>query len=277
MSAPTEDIKITIIGGGLSAIYSYWGCLDAGYKTSEIEVIYSARANPIGAVFMYESPLAWPPTSIVSILLGTADQYSKNQWGDLRRTSAHVRFSHSPAVVEQLYVYEEMKTTLWSMMILRKESAALTDDYISNLKYYRRAVIATFANSERRKEYTNKNFAIQFPIYINSINSDKHVVLYNGFSDIPWVRQTISLGRSYTEYPSRYCNEPTVIMSYEHSRDNRNGNLTMTPDLHPDCPNLEWDERIEGNLLRVGRFATFTPGYLSHQARHETTRFLNEL
>lgn len=273
MSSP--EPKISIIGGGLSAIYSYFGCLDAGYTQQDIEVIYSSRANPIGAVFMYETPFPWPTTNVVSLLMGTPDQYSLNQWGQVKKTSAHKRFMQSPAVVEQLFVYEEMKTTLWGMIPIKMESPMLSTEFIADLKKRRKAVIATFANPQRKKEYTDNNYMIPLPVYINKINTDKHIVIYNGLTDVPWVRQTISMGMIYTEYPSYYANNPTVIMAHEASRDNKNGQFNVISDLHPNCPDLEWSERIEDNLFRVGRFAAFMPGYLSHQARQETARFLN--
>jgi len=275
--SPTDlNPKISIIGGGLSSIFAFWGCLDANYQPEEIEIIYTSRANPIGAVFMYETPIPWPPTHVVSVLIGTPDQYAINQWAQKRKTSAHKRFQQAPAVSEQLYLYEEMKTILWSLIPRKRESQMLSNEYIDDLKRNRVAVIATFSNQERKREYMQKNWAIQIPIYVNTINSDKHVVYYNGFEHIPWIRQTISQGMSYTEYPSRIT-DPTFIMSYEAQRDSKDGNVRLTPDLHPDCPDLEWGERVEGNLFRVGRFAAFSPGYLSHMARQETTRFLKNL
>lgn len=267
--------KISIIGGGLSAIYSYFGCLDAGYQPPDIEVVYSNRANPIGAVFMYETPFPWPVTNVVSVLMGTPDQYSMNQWGQVKKTSAHKRFTQSPAVVEQLFIYEEMKTTLWGMIPNKMESPMLSDSYISDLKKRRKAVIATFANPERKREYTANHYVIPLPVYTNKITTDKHIVLYNGLSDVPWVRQTISMGKIFVEYPSHYSDNPTFIMMNEASRDNKGGEFNIISDLHPNCPDLEWNERIEDNLFRVGRFAAFMPGYLSHQARQETARFLN--
>jgi len=267
---------ITIIGGGLSAIYAYWGCRDAGYEADQIEVLASKMTLPIGAIFMYESPIPWIATPITSILLGTADLYSMNQWTKVVKTSAHTRFNNSQkTVTDYLYMYEEMATTLWGMMPGLRESKPLSAREIEQLKKERKAVICTFANTEYRQGYAEKGYIINFPIYISRVETDKHIVLYNGLNTIPWVRQTMVPGHQYTEYPNHIIG-PTITQ-YENNRGNADGQIHFAPDLMPNTPPLAWHERIEDNLLRVGRLAAFKTGYLSHHARMDTKRFLMEL
>jgi hypothetical protein len=272
-----DDPKVSIIGSGLSAIYSYWGCLDAGYKPHEIEVLYIARNLPVGAVFMYESPIPWQHTDVTSILFGTCDGYAIQQWGEVRKTSAHTRFRNGdfPVVTEQLYILEEMSVTLWGMILRKGEVEFLTEDQINFFKAHRKAVICTFPNKDRRFQYKERGFLEYIPIYSNSIVSNKHIVIYNGDVTIPWVRQTISNKNIYTEYPCLSGSDN--ILTYEAKRGNTGGKLSLITDLNPNSPPLEWGERTEDNLFRVGRLSCFTPGYLSHMARRETCRFLREL
>jgi len=271
-----NEPDITIIGGGLSAIYAYFGCLDAGYNADQIEVLASKMALPIGAIFMYESPIPWVATPITSILLGTADVYSVNQWTKVVKTSAHNRFGNSQkTVTDYLYMYEEMATTLWGMMPSLRESKPLSPTDIEELKHERKAVICTFANPTTKQGYADKGYLINFPIYINKVETDKHIVVYNGLNTIPWVRQTMVPGHQYTEYPNHVFS--IAVATYENNRGNGDGQIHFAPDLMPNTPPLTWDERIENNLLRVGRLAAFETGYLSHKARRETSRFLQEL
>jgi hypothetical protein len=272
-----NDPVITIIGGGLSALYSYWGALDAGYTAQEIEVLYTSRNAPVGAVFMYESPIPWQYTNVTSILFGTCDGYSINQWGHVRKTSAHTRFRNGdfPVITDQLYMLEEMLVTLWGMILRKREIDFITEEQINSIKPTRKAIICTFPNKDLKQKYKERKLLDYIPIYSNSIVSDKHIVIYNGDILIPWVRQTIVPGSIFTEYPFMTSSEN--IIAYETMRGNKGGKLSLIQDLMPDSPPLSWEERIEDNLLRVGRLSCFTSGYLSNQARREVTKFLRAI
>jgi len=267
--------KVSIIGGGLSAIYAYWGAIDAGYKPLEIQVLHNAFAPTVGAVFMYESPIPWPTKRVTSILLGSSDVYAINQWSDIRVTSAHKRFVKTNIVEEPLYLPEEMLTTLWGIIPRKAECPLFDNDDFKRLKKKRDAVICTFANSDKRQEYKEKGFLKIFPVHSNRSDNHDYVIIYNGTAHVPWVRQTVTPGWIHTEYATGTNTEH--ILHYEAERGNKNGKLTMAPDFHPDTPPLVWEERIEDNLFRVGRFASYIPGYLSHMARLETQKFLEEL
>jgi len=272
-----DEPKVTIIGGGLSAIYSFWGCIDAGYQPSEIQVLHNDISKPAGAVFMYYSPINWPPKYVTSLLLGTCDQYAMNQWGEVRQTSANHRFRNDEIdlVIEELFFPDEMMITLWGMIPRKAECPMLTEADLTAFKKKRDAVICTYANEDQRQERRSKGHLTTFPIHSNRSDNHDFVVLYNGMSTIPWVRQTVTPGWIHTEYAKGTDQEQ--ILRYEFERGNRNGKFSFAPDMHPDCPPVDWDDRREGNLFRVGRFASYTPGYLSHQARGDTAKFLAEL
>jgi hypothetical protein len=200
-----------------------------------------------------------------------------NQWGKIVQTSAHRRFRNGEdtSVVEYLHLPEEMLTTLWGMIPFKSECPMLTAADFERLKKTRDAVICTFANPEKRAEYKEKGFLTSFPIYSNRSDNQDYVVIYNGLSHVPWVRQTVTPGWIHTEYASK--DSKNDILRYEVGRGNQNGTITTAPDFVQDTPPLEWEERIEGNLFRVGRMATYIPGYLSSLARSETKKFLEEL
>jgi len=272
-----NEAKISIIGGGLSAIYSYWGCLDADYDPSEIEVLYTDMSVPIGAVFMYESPIPWQPQIVMSALLGTCDGYSLNQWDCLVETSAHRRFQNGKLqyVNEYLYMLDDLLVTLWGMIPRKSNVGFLEGEQVYALKERREAVICTFPARSLRQRYAEKGYFTKIPIYHNQSTANNHVVLYNGANLAPWVRQTVVPGKIFTEYAA--LSDISRIMSYEEERGNGGGKIQLLPDLLPETPPLSWDERIEDNLFSVGRVACFTPGYLSHQARRDTAEFLGGL
>lgn len=272
-----DEPKVSIIGGGLSAIYAYWGALDAGYSPLEVQVLHNNLTKPVGAVFMYQSPINWPTKRVTSTLIGTCDNYAINQWGRIVQTSAHKRFhdGRKPTVSERLYFPDEMMITLWGMIPRKAECPLLDSSDFAKLKKKRDAVICTFANADKRSEYQQRGFFEVFPVYSNRTDNTDFVILYNGTTVIPWVRQTVTPNWIHTEYAAGTDRER--ILRYEAERGNRNGTITMAPDFHPETPPLVWEDRIEGNLFRVGRFASYIPGYLSHQARAETRRFLSNL
>lgn len=272
-----KEPKITIIGGGLAAIYSFWGCVDAGYDNTEIEVLYTNFTTPIGAIFMYEAPIPWRTTEVTSVLLGTCDGYAENQWEEVRETSAHKRFRNGdfPVVTEQLYSFSEMMTTLWGMIPKKGQTEFLLEDDLEAIKKKREAVICTFPNLKTQLRYRECGYLGGIPVHYARKEAHNHVVVYNGTWSIPWVRETIVPGYIFTEYAM--TTSVDGIMRYESQRGNVDGKVKLVPDLYPSTPPLEWDERREGNLFRVGRLASFTPGYLSHSARQDTERFLRQL
>jgi len=272
-----DEPKVTIVGGGLSAIYAFWGCIDAGYKPHQVQVLHNTISTPAGAVFMYSTPIPWPHKKVTSVLLGTCDGYSENQWDDIRPTSAHKRFRDGAinSVTEKLYLPEELLITLWGMIPRKAEVPMMNDSDFHSLKKKRDAVICTFSNPQQMQDRRTQGFLSSFPVYSNRSDNQDYGVLYNGLKSVPWVRQTVTPGWIHTEYAHLTSQE--AILRYEHDRGNRNGKFTMAPDLHPDCPPVDWADRREGNLFRVGRFACYIPGYLSHQARGDTAKFLAKL
>lgn len=274
-----KDPKIYIVGGGLSAIYAYFGALKSGYKPEEVEVMTNSTIPLAGAVFMYSSPIPWVECIITNILLGDCDTYSLKQWGTIQNTSAHKRFYNGAtrSVQEKLYDPASLYPALWSMISRVHRIGALDEDDIQMLCKRGKAVICTFADPEIRMSINPDNF-VKIPIvqtYGDSTISDR-VVIYNGIADIPWIRKTMMPGRSSTEYP--HTAQPDEIMKWEDLRGaGTSGKLMLRPDIHPMTIPLSWEDRCRGNLLRVGRQAIFDPRYLSHQAGEDAERFLREL
>jgi hypothetical protein len=273
----SDKPKISIIGGGLSAIYSFWGCIDAGYTPKEIEVIHSGQSKMPGAIFLYQCPIPWKSIPVNSILLGTAEGYAFKQWGDASvKTSAHERFNRSDSLVtEFLYDVTEVLPTLWGMIPNICIEENLSPEDILHLKNHRQAVICTFPDPSVRSEYAKRGFLLQIPVYSKTFQATNYVVIYNGLEEVPWVRQTIMPGRLYVEYPQNAKAEN--IITYESTRDPVRGSMSLVPDLEPNCPSISFFDRREGNLFRVGRQAAFEPGYLSYEARGEVEAFLNAL
>lgn len=267
-----------IIGGGLSAIYSFWGAIDAGYDPTEIQIVTPDKYINPGAVFMYKSPIPWSPVAVNSILLGSAEGYAEKQWGDPDiETSVNTRFKGvKDYVTEYLYDPEDLSVTLWGLIPwLVKIDDLLPPQYIDHLSSELDAVICTFSDRETRVKYIDEGTLATFPVYSTKCPGNTYNVIYNGLKYVPWIRQTIMNGKMYVEYP-RGTN-PQDISNYELYRDNGGGMITNVPDLSPNSKILSSLDRQQGNILRVGRFSSFNPKYLSHHAQEEVYLFLRSL
>lgn len=274
-----KEPKIYIVGGGLSAVYSYFGALKSGYKPEEVEVLVGSKTPLAGAVFMYSSPIPWTSVLVNNILLGSCDNYSMKQWGSLQQTSAHKRFYNGAldTVLEKLYDPADLYPALWGLISRVAIIGSLDEDDVAMLQKRAKAVICTFPDPEVRSSLNPDNFA-KIPIYesIPEVPSINHIVIYNGLLEVPWIRKTLMPGRCFTEYP--HTTSPSDIARWEDRRTIYEfGKLHFRPDIHPLTIPLRWEERCSGNLLRVGRQAIFDPKYLSHQAQEDTERFLREL
>ena len=269
--------KVSIIGGGLSAIYAFWGCLDAGYDPDEVQVLYKDRGMSAGAVFMYEAPIEWPMTQVTSILLGTCDQYSINQWGEVRTTSVNKRFNEGKRtyITEYMIVPDDIMVTLWGMIPNKADCPILMQEDFDRLQANRTAVICCFSDGLAKKQRQEAGQLFTFPVHINKTSCNDAIVLYNGLSSVPWVRQTTMSGKIYTEYDKDA--KDSDIMYYEHARGNHGGVITRVPDFLPTTPPISREERTQGNLLRVGRYAAYQAGYLSFVVRDEVADFLEHL
>lgn len=272
-----EDPRITILGGGLSALYSFFGCLEAGYSPEDIEIVTSDTPIPVGAVFLYRSPITWEPVQVINILLGTCDGYARKQWGTVnRKTSAHKRFQGGSvtSVSEPLFDPEGLLQTLWGMVPRITRAGFLSEAQIDQYKRNRQAVICTFPHPLQRKRYQEERYLVRIPIFCDSVQSAGYHVVYNGLAHVPWVRQTLMPGRVSVEYPHNF--DPREVLEIEQRRWSSHGRISFSNDLLPDTSALSWEERIEGNLLRVGRIACFDPKYLSFMAMDDTLHFLKE-
>lgn len=271
--------KIAIVGGGLSALYSFFGAIDAGYFPHEIDVMVAGKSPRLGSIFMYTSPVLWKKVDVHNILWGTCPGYSHKQWKDPSiKTSAHTRFQNGEKdlVIEELYDPEGLYQTLWSRIPVIKKISVLTEADIERMKNQYKAVICTFPSFDVKQDY--QKYIVNIPITFrrDSFFSPLYAVIYNGLPEVPWIRKTTMPGRIYTEYPSDFSED--IIMKFEELRDPREIlEIARVPDLKPDTPPLSQEERVSDNLLRVGRQAVFDRKYLSHYAQIDTKKFLEKL
>jgi hypothetical protein len=268
--------RVAILGGGLSSLYAYWGCLDAGISPGNIELMVHERIEPAGAVFMYQCPIPLFPSELLSILIGSCDNYSVKQWKENRRTSAHERFMEGTQkeVGEPIWDPTTVIPILWSLIPNVRRVGLFTPEDLTTISMSYGAVICTFPNKETREDYKRNGYIVSIPIYSRDIASQDYICIYNGDLNIPWVRQTIVPGRSYTEYP--FYTDQKFVEQYEDFRGNGGGEIKHSIDLKPDTPGLSDAECTENNLFRVGRLAMFRRGYLSHMARYDVAKFVEE-
>lgn len=270
-----SDDRIAIVGGGLSAIYSYFGTLDAGYHPEDVDVFVSGYPKTAGAVFMYDMPGNLPlmGVEIISMLVGTCDHYAYKQWHEEGISSAHTRFHNGskPVVREFLWDPDACLPILWSMIPNVHQVPTLSIEDIDELKKQFDKVILTFPNIAK---YSNayRDCRVDIPIASFGASTKNYTVIYNGRADIPWVRQTTIPGHIMREYPHYVSMD--WVKYYEESRGNQLGLFHVARDLKPDTIPLTWEERIEDNSLRVGRHAIYDRSYLSHQAREDVAIFL---
>lgn len=274
----TKEAKVSIVGGGLSAIFSYWGCLDAGYKNDEIEIYCSDIPRTEGAVFLYECPISWPQVKVTSTLLGTCRGYSMKQWNDPTIiTSVHKRFSMglNPVVEEYLWLPQDVITTLWGMVSKIVRTSPLTEGQIDSLAANREAVICTFPAQDVWDKAIEWGYIQKIPIYISSCSMQSPTVVYNGLDWIPWVRQTIMSTQMMVEYPRDSTDDE--IMTYEDGRGNYSGMIRRVKEVASHAKFIPSEIRLRQNILSVGRFSRLDPKVFSHHARSEVRTFLSSL
>lgn len=275
----SEKGKVLILGAGPSAVFSYFGCLDAGVPWYEVRIEAESFSQPPGAFWLRESPIPWEKINIPITLVGSKEGYSWKQWGMEVETSADSYFpggvnsnnSHGRMAFEWGYDPTILLPTLYSMMPVRV-GIRHNSDSLRDLCSKFEAVIITFPLD--RSKPIIKVPVLHFPEIRSSFSC-----VYGGLESIPWVRQTTSPSGLFQEYP--YYTEEKEMEEFRIEQERIQGKYSTyrrIVELPLGTEPLQGNDlRPYPNCLMVGRMATRNRKTLSHDARNQVRDFLGEV
>src|SRR5690606_18968977 len=108
------------------------------------------------------------------------------------------RMGLEPSVIEDLWDPSELLPILWGLIPRKVRIDNFDDKQIEALAAKRTAVICTFPKREVKDQYLEEGYLSSFLVYECDYKSTRYFSIYNGLPDVPWVRQTIFPGKSYT-------------------------------------------------------------------------------
>lgn len=274
--------EIAILGSGPSAAFAYQACLKAGYKPDELFVATARLTEPPPGAFWFH----WVPRHIRAIKfpvilrsVGTEERYLSKQW---RRYLNGVPSSF-PETEQRMSGYP-VSRFVWRQMweganIL--PGFTFTDQTVQELAQDFERVIQTFPS--KAAIHAHRDHTVLYPTVVYEVahewpewekflrlfaaevtHSPQGVYcLYNGSVHEDWVRATYNLGRVMVEYP---WDTPLDTLPTEGTVLNRDI-VPWAGELDPMPP--------AGNVLMVGRYATWQRKQLSHETFGIVSGWLN--
>ncbi|KKN66960.1 hypothetical protein LCGC14_0466400 [marine sediment metagenome] len=260
------NLKVAILGGGISAAYINYACLEVGIKPF---VISKAKTGASAGCFW----LHWIPKSLFKkglkyeriylSSIGTEENYVKKQWGNVRVTDESSSF---PVQAEIVYGYDPA----YILPFLWQDTDVASSGNISDARAYDLTleydiVFKTFPNTCDIKQH--QKYLCTFPVvtYIDS-NLLQNLVMYNGIENDELVRFSVLFRRAHYEFLHLKVIEPH---QYKY------GKLGTMTDIHPMSPPL-MSELYASNLYLIGRYAQFKRRMLAHEAYDEATKILRK-
>lgn len=273
--------KVLIIGGGLPALYAYFGARAAGYGYREIEVRANEVIKPQDVYYLEPIPGTGMDTQKDTVRIqidGTADQYMANMWGapyvsNLRRYNVpQVEYAIDPA---------QWFKRLWGFVNFKSDPHAFTPKRIEDLSTRFDYVIQTIGNSDHHINLINRYL---FPLWIGEYDRSKVTgshIYYNGQaqpSDQYYLKVNILFGRMSVLFPKQY-RPPNLgkqmVETFKQFGVRGIGRFISYPDLRPDQDTPV--NRILGakdNILLTGKWAALDRTARPIDSYHETLLFL---
>jgi len=237
--------RVAVLGGGMAAAYVVAVCRDSGIAP---DVFSSSVVTQVGGAFwLYWIPRgnSSPPYTIRVSGMGSADEYSRAQWGEMYPSS----FPQLPYVTHG-YDPRAVLPELWRNTSIELRAFA-TDLDVQALAEKYDLVFQTFS-TQKAKEHQPTPKLMYVCVQRLSTPVQEGWVLYNGQPGAAtWVRQSALFDCLSTE-----CVEcsPTCEIGHGKSRTH--------PKLHP--LTNPWLESPAPNVVLVGRFAEWNRTRLAH-------------
>lgn len=272
----SDPKKVLILGGGPGALFAFHGAMAAGYRWEDVQIWAKELTYPRGAFWLHEVPEAlkgeFQPEPMGTYLIGTAEGYSRKQWGEVFPTSVEEYADK----VFQVYNPAKVLPRMWELANKQLVDIKWTMERVVLLARSCENVIVTFPIvPEAVAAMTGAGSRI--PVYSaptldeNGINSCTYV----GSPTIAAVRITRAFGYLSIEYPLGYAGDAEALCKTENSTYGLQGQVGFVPELHPMTRSIfqrVWGPK--GNILITGRWATLDRKALSHQSYHDTYSFL---
>jgi hypothetical protein len=267
--------EVVILGGGASSIFAFYGALAAGFTYSEVQIWADKLSYPPGAFWLHQVPPNAPkvcdPEPMVIRLTGSAEEYSRKQWGTTYPSSAQRLVDQSP----EAYNPHVVLPALWKTCNVKPMSKHWTLTEVELLSQLHRYVIVTFPITPLAKAAMAKH---KIPIYFASAPGEgsQNICLYNGDPDFPWVRMTRAFGQLSVEYPHFYASRLEEVKAMEEKFEKEfglsSGKVMLAPELHPETFAIY--PVLGNNILLTGRWATLNRKALSHDSYLDVYYFL---
>ena len=250
----SKQQMVLIVGSGPSAAYAWMAATLAGAHVEVVSEKLPTARGPVGAFFLHWLPAEIACTTynteVIVQSIGTAEQYTRKQWGRVVPSSfpEHKRIEHwwDSRVLSLIWEQCPVRQAKMSEQQLRESAASW--DWVFH-------TFPTQATSARRKLY-------RFPVFDGPASDAQDCwIVYNGHAHDDWIRATMAFGRLSMEYPCpEVMGSPLPRMTgYD---------LHWLRDIDPDTLPVEPSEWLAPNVLPIGRFATWNRKALSHDAFH---------
>lgn len=262
-------MKVAILGSGPAAAYAVMACREEGIVPTVISD-RSPQTDQVGAFFLHWLPpwlVDYAGNAAVTVLVqarGTAECYTAKQWGRV------VPSSFPAAPRKEVWYNSAVLGEVWKVQEVGLAPGRFDDADLLRLGGEYDFVFHTFSAEAVRG---GARRLIWFPVLTFRSGpqaGDMGMVMYNGEPKDRWVRMTRAFGRVSIEYPRDQAElamrEDPVCAEMEYNK---------LRDIHPDTLPLNPWERIAGNVIPIGRFATWNRKALSHDSYNTVKEVLN--
>jgi hypothetical protein len=265
--------RVTIIGGGPSAVYAIVACNDYGIVPTVLSS--GINLNP-GAMWLHSIPERFAEGSkqerIVVTRVGERENYIKKQWGEFPRgyKSSFPEYEH----VE--YGYNPQHTIPYILSKCDFEHfpcGNLTDKEIITRSKQAELVFHSFPSELGRKHLGYMMAKIPVSVSTYDVKQGNRVI-YNGREKDMVVRVSYLFGKKSTEYSAHYMDSKDL--DAKTNKFSKHDNVVYIDDLKP--TNLTYTvPYLAYNIIPIGRLGRFDRTVLAHDTYYLVEEILREL
>jgi hypothetical protein len=255
--------EVAVVGLGASGAFVARAAYDAGYKVTVY--VYGSTTTPPGAFWLHWIPEEYDgqfQSKAIQIAgLGTAEQYTKLQWGELWYKGLTSSFPKEHMVEWGYNPQEVIPQLVPSSVKIEMISYPFSDTDVADLLRAYQFVFQTFP---RQADIATQPSRVSFlaAAQLGVADPTQNLVVYNGKGQGIVVREAQLFGNRFLEFPKNVPLE-TVKKSYD---------LTgwQTVSLKDLAPNTHPISQPGKGLYLMGRYAQWDRNCLSHDCYSRT-------
>lgn len=266
-------MKVAILGGGPGALFAWYGAVYSGFQPRDVVVFAEKPTYPAGAFWLHKLPInigtSFRGSEMEIMLIGSAEEYSRKQWGDVYPTSAS---AYRDAVTTKAYNPHVVLPAMWEEVTKHLTNKQWTGGEVEELASSTPWVICTFPITPEAQAKVAK---LKIPVLTAQVATRRNICYYNGLATDPIVRTTCAFDRLTAEFPVSWVNQEAAIRAL--FPEVKGAEVRLMSELHPTVQPVT--EKVIGerrNILLTGRWATLERTHLSHQSFTDTVRFFEE-